>query len=910
VAPRISRWFTVLAAIAVVAVVSSRAESPAVAAQTNSWSAIVGSGQDMSLTASTSCGDFSSSGAVSASYPTPSKILRDGSNIYVAGCFLNWAGVAEADYVAKWDGASWSGLGSNGSGNGAISGPVYDMTMYRGSLVVGGSFDNVGGVATADALASWNGTTWSGFATGSTSGCPCSPKSASGDFVSALTVDTKATVSAADDELIIGGKFLYGVNDGSSSSGFSLPNTNNVFKWTGTTYAPVAASSPFYDADANVRTRKLDFIPMDFQYVGTTLYMASARLSGSFASYSTVRDLALQRLTSAWESAGLIGADSPYGVGWGVTRLAAKDGKLYVGGNFTDAGNVASADYLAILDTSNDTWSNMHGAAVAFLTERGVHDITIVGSQIIVAIPGGSFGVQRWTGTRWVSVTSSNVMGVFHDEDYSGSNDRLLVSSIITDIGSVAAADYFAALALTGTSTLDNATSTNASPALSFTGATSHNINLPAASCSELLTVTTSDSGAGTAGSTYIEVAPGATVSRTVTVVSSDGSSTTDYTFNVTRGGSAVKPTAGTPIVSSVSATSANLSATVNMNGQSGSHYFEYSTNADMSSATPLSTSESSCSSTDASVTGSLSGLNGGTTYYVRLRATNPTGTESSAIASFNTPAPVPVVAAASSVGTTTATLNGTVNPNGTATKYYFEYGTSLSYGSRTKAPDYDGQPCFGDGGFGFNGSSPVAVPKEVTGLSPNTTYYFRLVACWAVGWPVVAKQTSALTFTTASTSTSTEGSSPSSSSPETSAPSPESSTTVPATSSTVASTESGTTTSTTTATAAPSTTTAAPTTSATATTSRPAAPTSGSGKPLAAPSSVASAIGKSISVKVTIAPTTKSVTAAGLPAGTKFNAKTGTITGKPLKKGTYSVTVSGVVSGKRVTVKVKITVK
>ncbi|HEY8501370.1 MAG TPA: hypothetical protein VIL21_01680, partial [Solirubrobacterales bacterium] len=38
----------------------------------------------------------------------------------------------------------------------------------------------------------------------------------------------------------------------------------------------------------------------------------------------------------------------------------------------------------------------------------------------------------------------------------------------------------------------------------------------------------------------------------------------------------------------------------------------------------------------------------------------------------------------ASSVAETTATLNGKVNPNGLETKFYFEYGTTTSYGSKT----------------------------------------------------------------------------------------------------------------------------------------------------------------------------------------------------------------------------------
>ena len=35
-------------------------------------------------------------------------------------------------------------------------------------------------------------------------------------------------------------------------------------------------------------------------------------------------------------------------------------------------------------------------------------------------------------------------------------------------------------------------------------------------------------------------------------------------------------------------------------------------------------------------------------------------------------------------VGTTTATLTGTVDPDGTARDYRFEYGTTVAYGSRT----------------------------------------------------------------------------------------------------------------------------------------------------------------------------------------------------------------------------------
>jgi hypothetical protein len=85
-------------------------------------------------------------------------------------------------------------------------------------------------------------------------------------------------------------------------------------------------------------------------------------------------------------------------------------------------------------------------------------------------------------------------------------------------------------------------------------------------------------------------------------------------------------------------------------------------------------------------------------------------------------PAPTVTTGSASGVATPTGTLNATINPNGVETKYYFEYGTTTSYGSYT-----------GTGNAG-TGTSGVPVHAEVTGLAAGTTYYFRIVASSAIG--------------------------------------------------------------------------------------------------------------------------------------------------------------------------------
>jgi streptogramin lyase len=71
----------------------------------------------------------------------------------------------------------------------------------------------------------------------------------------------------------------------------------------------------------------------------------------------------------------------------------------------------------------------------------------------------------------------------------------------------------------------------------------------------------------------------------------------------------------------------------------------------------------------------------------------------------------------ASKTTNTEATLNGLVNPDGGATNYYFQYGTTTSYGSNT-----------GEVSAGSSVGSK-AVSQAVSGLAQNTTYHYRTVA-------------------------------------------------------------------------------------------------------------------------------------------------------------------------------------
>jgi hypothetical protein len=83
----------------------------------------------------------------------------------------------------------------------------------------------------------------------------------------------------------------------------------------------------------------------------------------------------------------------------------------------------------------------------------------------------------------------------------------------------------------------------------------------------------------------------------------------------------------------------------------------------------------------------------------------------------------------------TEATLKGKVNPNGATTKYYFEYGTTTGYGTKTLEVTLKSR------------TIEVEVSKLVEGLTPSTKYHFRVVATNEFGTSDGADQA----FTTAS---------------------------------------------------------------------------------------------------------------------------------------------------------------
>lgn len=183
------------------------------------------------------------------------------------------------------------------------------------------------------------------------------------------------------------------------------------------------------------------------------------------------------------------------------------------------------------------------------------------------------------------------------------------------------------------------------------------------------------------------------------------------------------KPAVLTGTASSLAPGGAILSGSVNPEGKNvTSCFFEYGTSTAYGSTAPCSASPGSGTS-PAEVTAAVSGLAERTAYHFRIVANGSAGAEINsygADASFTTTSsPLAVTGSAAAVTQTSATLGGTVNPNGAAvTGCTLEYGPTSAYGASA--------PCSPEPG---SGEGAVPVSASVTGLAPGTVYHFRVHA-------------------------------------------------------------------------------------------------------------------------------------------------------------------------------------
>ncbi|MCF7826673.1 MAG: FG-GAP-like repeat-containing protein [Candidatus Marinimicrobia bacterium] len=184
-------------------------------------------------------------------------------------------------------------------------------------------------------------------------------------------------------------------------------------------------------------------------------------------------------------------------------------------------------------------------------------------------------------------------------------------------------------------------------------------------------------------------------------------------------------PSATTQSATDLGASSATLNGLVNPNGFETTVIFEYGLSTDYGqhiTATPNPLN----GSTETPVSADPTGLSGATEYHFRVVATSSVGSVNGADQVFTTlvdgSLPTATTNSATELTSSSATLNGTVNPGNLSTTLEFEYGLTPSYGDVITLLNP------------INGTDDVPVSAELTGLLAASQYHFRVVATNSMG--------------------------------------------------------------------------------------------------------------------------------------------------------------------------------
>jgi len=175
-----------------------------------------------------------------------------GSDVYAGGSFTR-AGNTVVNYIAKWDGTSWSALGS-GVGSGVLRN-VRALAVSGSDLYAGGLFSwatNSGGVSvTVSNIAKWSGGAWTSLGSG-------------------LTVNLGANALAVSgSDLYVGGSFQYAGGNAASA----------IAKWDGTNWTALGSGL----TGGNPSTAYVLAISGNDLYVGGAFTNAGGKASARIA---------------------------------------------------------------------------------------------------------------------------------------------------------------------------------------------------------------------------------------------------------------------------------------------------------------------------------------------------------------------------------------------------------------------------------------------------------------------------------------------------------------------------------------------------------------------------------------------------------------------------------------------------
>ena len=347
---------------------------------------------------------------VGSTATTPS--LQSGSSVsalntdhpgvmYVGGNFTSAGGHQNAQRIARWNGTSWSALGTTPITNGAVYAIAYDIDSGR--VFAGGTFLNAGGHANADFLAVWDGSNWAPFCTST------QPGPAFGGSVAALQI--------IGNTLYVGGAFQNGaaipaadyllacdLTTGASSSTVSTDGdfTGAVYALTADSNGTLYAGGGFINLDQNLAAdhvaaydgvwhsmgidSSVNSFVRSLTAVGTDVYVGTDSVNVAGIAQA---DHVVKWNGSAWSA---VGANKATTDGWFpatsfIYALTSYGSILVATGSFLNADGIATADHIAYFDGTRWRPVGSDGAGNGPFVGNGLA-LGVFGGQVYL---GGSF---------------------------------------------------------------------------------------------------------------------------------------------------------------------------------------------------------------------------------------------------------------------------------------------------------------------------------------------------------------------------------------------------------------------------------------------------------------------------------------------------------------------------------------
>lgn len=295
--------------------------------------------------------------------------IYDGELI-VGGAFTNAGGVS-ANYVARWDGASWHPLGEGVRDETTGIGRVSDLAVFKGNLIVAGYFSKAGAVG-AKNIAQWNGVSWAAMGSG---------------IDSIGFIEGVYAMTVYDGDLVVGGDFRIAGEE----------EVNHIAVWDGSAWADLGGGVSL-GGFPGTAVWSLDVVGNDLIVGGN---------------FRNAGDVVVNNL-AVWDGASW----SPLGSGTAggqlrstVSTQVAYDADLVVGGEFMEAGGTA-ASHIAAWDGSS--WSPLGSG-----TNGVIQCVTVYGGRLVA---GGNFSsaggvgancVALWNGSSWEAMGNGLSGGLF-----------------------------------------------------------------------------------------------------------------------------------------------------------------------------------------------------------------------------------------------------------------------------------------------------------------------------------------------------------------------------------------------------------------------------------------------------------------------------------------------------------------